>query len=96
MSTRVLLWVASAGRDGEPTPDVHLYLYDRYWRLAEHHRSAGHVRRAATLHHKAETHYRKAGHDDPPFAAAMALPLPRPRVLTRAVARRPDGHDDAA
>ena len=95
-STRALLWIAGAARNSEPTPEVHLYLYDRNWRLAEHHERVGHKRRAATLRRRAETHYRQSGHDGPPYAAAMSLPLPRPRVFTRAVASDSKGNDDDA
>ena len=86
-SARALLWVAGAGNRGEPTPEVHLYLYDRYWRLAKHHERAGHGRRAAALRRKAELHWSRSGHDGPPYAAALALPWTRPRVLTWAVGR---------
>jgi hypothetical protein len=86
-SARALLWVAGAGSRGEPTPEVHLYLYDRYWRLAQHHEHAGHARRAAALRRKAELHYAQSGHDGPPYAAALALPSTRPSVLTSAIGR---------
>jgi hypothetical protein len=39
--TRAILWVASARGVGEPKPEVHLYLYDRYSRLAEHYDRRG-------------------------------------------------------
>ena len=90
LSTRVLLWLAGGGRLGEPTPDVHLYLYHRYWRLAEYHARCGHAQRAARSRRKAEEHYQQSGHDGPPFAAAMALAIPRPLLFTRAVAEPPD------
>ena len=60
VSTRALLWIAGAGRNCDPIPDVHLYLYDRYWRLAKHHESAGHARRAAELRRKAQWHWAQA------------------------------------
>ena len=87
-STHVLLWVANAGRSGTPTPDVHLFLYDRYWRLAEYHAEKGHRRRAAALRERAVQHYRLSGHDGPPFAAALALG--RPRTLSFTEARGPN------
>lgn len=61
LSTKVLLWVAGAGRSGEPTPEVHRYLYDRYWRLAVEHERKGHRRKAAGCRSKAELHYRLSG-----------------------------------
>src|SRR5919204_3757434 len=33
----LVLWAVGAGQLGPPTPDVHLYLDDRYWRLAQYH-----------------------------------------------------------
>ena len=97
IATLPLLWIASRGGLHEPPPAVHLYLYDRYFRLAEHHWRRGHQRKAARLHRKAEAHYRRSGHRGPPFAAALAMPVPRPPMLTWAVATksiRPP--DDAA
>lgn len=52
--TRTLLWVAGASRRGEPKPEVHLYLYDRYWRLAEHCDRRGNRKKAARLFAKAD------------------------------------------
>ena len=56
-SARFLLWVASAGRSGELRPEVHLYLYDRYWRLAIHYEQRGKTCRARQLRIKAERHF---------------------------------------
>jgi hypothetical protein len=87
--THVLLWVAGAGRLGEPVPGVHLYLYDRYSRLAQYHQRRGHPKRASRLFAKADKHYRRSGYTGPPpFAAAMAMPRPRPPIFTLAVARK--------
>ena len=43
--TNVLLWVVSVRGTGEPKPEVHLYLYERYWRLAEYYERRGRGRR---------------------------------------------------
>ena len=97
VTTLPLLWVASRGGLREPPPAVHLFLWDRYVRLAEHHSRRGHRRTAMRLHRKAEAHYRRSGHRGPPFAAALAMPVPRPPMFTWAVAAtsmRPP--DDAA
>jgi hypothetical protein len=48
-SARFLAWAASWGRDAELTPEAHAYFYDRYSRLAAHHRVRGRLRRAARL-----------------------------------------------
>jgi hypothetical protein len=78
-------------------PEVHLYFYDRYWRLALHHERRGHREKARRLRVKAAEHYAHTGHDGPPFAAALAMPVPRPPLFTRAVAmRRLTPPDDAA
>jgi len=95
--TKALLWVATARRSGEPKPEVHLYLYDRYWRLADYYARRGKRKKAARLHDKAEAHYRRSGRPGPPFAAAMAMPRPRSPFFTWAVGdREPRGPDDAA
>ena len=79
-----------------PKPEVHRFMFDRYWRLADHHDRRGAERRAARLRALAEYHYRAGGLDDPPPAVAVAMPVPvRPR-LTWAVAAPPDDPDDDA
>ena len=95
--TKALLWVAGAGRVGEPTLEVHLYLYDRYSRLADHYQRHGNRKKAASLHVKAARHYRPSGPTGPPFAAAIAMSRPRTPFFTWAVAGRDDrGPHDAA
>lgn len=98
LSTHVLLKLAQAASGGgAPRPEVHLFLADRYERLAHYHRRRGAAGRARELAAKAEWHYHESGLDDPPRAAAMAMPRPRPHVFTDARGRplrRPP--DDAA
>jgi len=96
--TNAILWVAGAGRVGEPKPEVHLYLYDRYSRLAEHYDHRGNKKKALRLRAKAKAHYNRSGHTGPPFAAAMAMPRPRSPFFTWAVAKDRDsrGPNDAA
>jgi hypothetical protein len=77
-------------------PEVHLFLADRYGMLAEHHRNAGHHRRALVLERKAEEHLRLGGGDEPPPAVAVAMPVPSSSVPVDAIWRPPDGPDDAA
>ena len=97
LTAKVLVWVASAGRDAELTSDAHIYFFDRYQRLAECHRRRGHGARARRLQAKADEHYRLGGGDGPPYAAAMGMPRPRHWFATDAVGRHhPDGPDDAA
>ena len=46
---------------------------------------------------KAAAHLAEPGHDGPPFAAALAMPVPRPAIFTWAVTtRRPHDPDGAA
>ena len=96
VSAKALVWLARAGRDGELTPDAHLFFADRYERLAEFHRAGGRRARAARLHARAEAHRHSSG-GGPPYAAAMALPRPARFIHTNAVGRRHAGPpDDAA
>lgn len=97
LSAKVLVWVASVGRDAELTPAAHVYFFDRYRRLAEYYRSRGRMGKAKRFQAKADEHYRRGGGDGPPYAAAMAMPRPSRFVRTDAVSRRTlDGPDDAA
>jgi hypothetical protein len=97
LSARVLVWVASVGRDADLTPEAHSYFFDRYCRLAAHHRAHGRLAKADRLQAKADEHYRAGGGDGPPYAAAMAMPRPRRFVQVDAVSNtRMDRPDDAA
>src|SRR5687768_4404755 len=86
--TNALLWVVSVRSAGQPKPEVHLYLYDRCWRLAEYYRGRGKRKKAAKLYEKTEAHYRRSGRPGPPFAAAMAMPRPRSPFFTWAIGNR--------
>ena len=97
-SARALVWIASVGRDGELTPEAHIYFFDRYQRLADYHRARGRSARAKRLQAKADEHYRAGGGGEgPPYAAAMAMPRPGRFIQTDAVSRkRLPGPKDAA
>src|SRR5687767_12323656 len=96
-SAKTLVWLASVGRNAALTPEAHLFFFDRYRRLAHWHRAHGNATKAARLAQKADAHYRAGGSDEPPRAAAMALPRPKRFVMTDAVSRiRLDTPDDAA
>jgi hypothetical protein len=97
-TTKILVWVASMGRDAELTGEAHIYFFDRYQRLADYHRRRGHNSRAARLQAKADEHYRLGGGDGPPYAAAMGMPRPRQWFATDAVSSRhhDGGSKDAA
>jgi hypothetical protein len=96
VSTRVLVWLVHPTEDRVLRPEVHLFLADRYGRLARQHARLGHTRRASELDQKAESHFRLGGGIEPPPAVSMAMALPRPRVLVDAVARIRPHPDDAA
>jgi len=56
-----LLWMARSGQEGrEPKRDVHLYLADRYGRLAEHYAARGAHAKARRLERRFAYHYRRA------------------------------------
>lgn len=96
-SAKTLVWLASAGRDAVLTPEAHRFFCDRYRRLARWHTAHGNVTKATRLEQKADAHARAGGGDEPPYAAAMALPRPKRLVMTDAVSRiHLDPPDDAA
>ena len=87
-TAKVVVWILSGGHDVELADDSHLYLFDRYSRLADHYRRRGHNKRAHRLQAIADEHYEMGG-GDPPRAAAMAMPRPRRWMSTDAVSRAP-------
>jgi hypothetical protein len=87
---RLLVWLSHArtlNDDEEPTAETHLFFFDRYQKLADHHRRRGHLARARRLQAKADEHWELSGGDGPPFAAAMGMPRPRTWLSTDAVSR---------
>jgi len=82
LSMKLFVWIL--GRNGELL-DSHLFFFDRYADLADYHRLNGRTAKAERLAAMAEAHFRAAPDDDPPEAAAMAMPVPRPPVRTNAV-----------
>jgi len=80
----ILLWVAGAGVRGEARPQVHLYLADLHFRLAEELRARGKFA-AATRHRKvAGEHASQGPPPEPKPAAAMAMGIPQPPIFTDA------------
>jgi hypothetical protein len=84
LSVRLMLLLVGRVSQEDLKPEVHLYLGDRYERLADHHARRGLSSRAIRLDDKARWHYAQAGFDDFPRATAMAMPVPRPRIFTDA------------
>lgn len=89
LTANMLAWLAMVQGEGELSTDAHVYLFERYQRLADHHRRHGHRRRAERLQRKADAHRDYFDGGDPPLAAAMALPRPRRWIVTDAVSRTP-------
>ena len=95
LSMKVFVWAlrglfAWAVDENGGVLDSHLFFYDRYSDLAEYHRSKGRTAKAERFAAIAEAHYSAAPDDDePPEAAAMAMPVPRPSVNTNAVSTTP-------
>jgi hypothetical protein len=81
------LWLARiAGGDTER--DVHFYVGDRYWRLADHYEKRGWTKTAKRYRSQAERHLRLSGWNDTPPAVAMAMEVPRPPTFIWAIGRR--------
>jgi hypothetical protein len=86
-SIKLFVWMF--GRNSELF-DSHLFFYHRYSALADHHREAGRVAKADRFEAIAEAHDQAApGDDEPPDAAAMAMPVPPRRTNTNAVSTTP-------
>jgi len=96
-SAKILVWIASVGRDADLTSEAHIYFFDRYQKLADYHRRRGRAIRAHKLQGKADEHYRLGGGDGPPYAAAMVMPRPKQWFTADVVSdHRVGGPDDAA
>ncbi len=96
-SILALVWIANPTGRKHLNPEVHLYLADRYGRLARHYQLRGNPRRAARFDSKAEHHFELGGGYPPRPAVAMAMAIPKPPIFLDAVARpQPDDSDDAA
>jgi hypothetical protein len=68
--------------------DSHLFFFDRYSDLADHHKQRGRIAKADRLTAIAEAYFQAAPDDDePPKAAAIAMPVPRPMTRTNAVSK---------
>jgi hypothetical protein len=82
-------FVSLLGLDGELL-DSHLFFYVRYSELADYHRSNGRLAKAETLEAIVEAHYQAAPGDDdePPEAAAVAMPVPQSPIMTNAVSTK--------
>jgi hypothetical protein len=88
-TARMIVRLGGLGREGHLSPETHQYFFERYSRLADHHRTRGNVQKAKRFSDRAEAHraVEDVEDDGPPYAAAMAMPRPRPYLRTNAVAR---------
>ena len=86
VSMKIFVWLL--GHNGELL-DSHLFFFDRYSDLADYHRQQGRIAKADRLAAIAEAYFQAAPDDEPPKAAAMAMPVPRPRTSTNAVSATP-------
>ncbi len=76
---RALLWMARSGQGGrEPRRGVHLFLADRYGRLARHCSARGAHVQARRLERRFAFHYRAGSRPGGPdsVASAMAMAVP--------------------
>ncbi len=93
---RGLLWFARSGSGGrEPKREVHLFMADRYGRLAEYYAGRGAAEKARRMSQKSEWHYRQGGLDDPPRAVALAMPIPGAKPVDAVSHLSTDGDDVA-
>ena len=96
-SAKALLWVGLRSESSDLRPEVHLYLYDRYWRLGVCHEKAGRIRKAREFKARAEHHWRLWGGGGPPVAVATAMRPQRPSARTLAFGGSgPQSSDDDA
>jgi len=93
---RALLWVATAMREGETTPEVHFYLADLHYQLADAYRKRGWRIAAVRQRRIAEAHADAAPPPSSPRpAAALAMPVPQPSIFTDARGTQFDPDDVA-
>jgi hypothetical protein len=79
-STHALMWIANPTGLHAFQPHVHLYLADRYGRLAVAYGRRARFATADRLAKKASRHFELGGGDAPPPAAALALGIPKGQV----------------
>jgi hypothetical protein len=90
LAVKLLLWAALGGRlrdveFQELSENEHLFFGDRYQRLAKLYEARRRADKTTWDRQRAQDHF-DATSDGPPYAAAMALPRPRPYLRIKAVA----------
>lgn len=94
----ILRWVVDPAGRHDLNPEFHLYLADRYARLAQHYDRVGNRKKRTRFEEKAKHHYRLGGGGNLPPAVAMRASISQPPTFTKAIGQPPesDGPDDAA
>ncbi|NKE70622.1 hypothetical protein [Candidatus Manganitrophus noduliformans] len=94
----LLRWMIDPAGQRDLNPEFHLYLADRYARLAQHYDRVGNRKKRTRFEEKAKHHYRLGGGGNLPPAVAMRASIPQPPTFTKAIGQPPesDGPDDAA
>ncbi len=95
LSARALTWLATTSRRGDLRPEAHLYLSDRYGRLARRYRRLGVHAKAGRYDDLAAWHFH-ACDPSPPRPAAAVMPIPKPPMRVDAVAKPHRDPEDAA
>jgi hypothetical protein len=80
----ILLWVAGAGVRGETRPHVHLYLADLHFKLADDLHARGKYKPAWRHRRIANEHAVLGPPPEPKPAAALAMGIPQPPIVTDA------------
>lgn len=75
----------------DPSFGLCQFFVDRYLRLHKHYQSRGRGKRAKRFLAKAEKFWFMSSPNEPPPAAALAMPVPVPPVSTWAVSGQKDG-----
>jgi hypothetical protein len=81
---RLLLWVAGAGKIGEPRPEVHACLAKIYYQLSDSCEVRGRTTLAQHFRVLARKHDLAGPPPELPPAAAMAQAVPQPPIVTEA------------
>lgn len=76
---RCLLALVSVRGVTRPRPEIHAFLFDRYFRLAELYARLGDAGRAERLRRSADWHFERSDPDPPPPAAQALSPITRNR-----------------
>ena len=85
----ILFFLRGTGRF-DPSDGLCQFLVDRYLRLHQHYQSRGRVKRAQRFLAQAAKFWFMVSPNEPPPAAALAMPVPIPPVFTWAVSGRKD------